>query len=82
MSRIVSIRLDTVHSATAPPAHSSQPDRFMITGSATGSRTVATELGSARATEKMIVSAFSRPPMMSNSAAPRMKKGKIASIDR
>ena len=44
--------------------------------------TAATESGMARATEKMSASALSRPPISSNSAAPRMKKGKIDSIPR
>ena len=47
MSRIVSIRLPTVHSPTSPPTHSSQPLRASTTLRATGSITSPTTGGSA-----------------------------------
>ncbi len=82
MSRIVSTRLPTVHSATSAPAHSSQPLRASITSRATGSMTLPTIGGSAESTALMVAARSLSSPNSENTAAPRMKKGKIDSIAR
>ncbi len=82
MSRIVSTRLPTVHSATSAPAQSNQPLRAEMTSRATGSITLPTTGGSANSTALMLAARSLSSPTSENSAAPRMKKGKIEKIAR
>ncbi len=77
---MVSIRLETVHNPTSPPAHSSQPCRASITSSATGDSGRATTGGSA-VRKALTEAARSAPsPIAENIAATNTKNGNSAKI--
>ena len=80
MSRIVSIRLPTVHRPTIPPTHSSQPEREAITPLATGSSAVRTTGGIPSRNAWTEASRCPGSPTSTNTAATVMKNGNSARI--